>query len=108
MDNKDLKNLTDGELIDELLKRFADVIYSDSITKEEGRKVLNDLAAIDNIQPYLKSFMKSYIMRYFHAPAESQQIVKGMYISLALFQKLIEEADTKGVREINFTSPRHA
>ena len=105
LDNKDIEN--------EYLSRFTEDISMDSLDKEAGDILLQEISRIENIDEYLTTVIKKDRVRYFNSPKESLDLIKGAALRAIWLLKEIRgkrelgDGKSEKVVKAKYNNPRH-
>jgi len=93
------------------LEGFDEDKDADKIDVEQTKLFFKDLSGVENIDDILKSMLKADRIRYFNAPPESQNQIKGAFNRTLYWLNEIRKARDKkekvGKDNVGYANPRH-
>ena len=78
-------------------------LVDNPVDKEQEKLIFKELFQIEDIQNYIKAIMAADIKRYFVAPKEQQEYIKGGYDRMMQFLMKIQKASSIDSKEEDLT-----
>ena len=103
-----IRLFSDEQVDTEFLRRFKEDFNFESLSEEESNLVFQDLSKIDNVDDFLLSTLKNDRLRYFGAPKESQDMIKGAFMRIVWLLKEIRNKRNlkEKVANAKYSNPR--
>ena len=103
-----IKLFSDKDIEHEYIVRFNEDQLSDSLDEDAAKQVLQDLSKVDNMDDFLLSTLKNDRMRFFNAPVESHNVIKGAFLrTLWLLKEIRNKRKVEEkVANVKYTNPR--
>lgn len=102
-------SLVDNDTLEEaFVKRYKEDIESEEqYSESDQRKIFDDLSRVEGYSEFLRWVLKRDRIRYFNAPKDGQDVVRGAFMRTLWQLKSLKRPKKKTEKSFGFTSPRH-